>query len=71
MKEGKPIIVAGIHSFPFDKDYSINFTMTTFWDPAAAQENEMMTGVFNSFRLRGEPPAGGDLKTRPEGKREN
>jgi hypothetical protein len=71
MKEGKPIIVAGIHSFPFDKDYSINFTMTTFWDPAAAQENETMTGVFNSFRLRGEPPAGSDLKKRPEGKREN
>jgi hypothetical protein len=71
MKEGKPIIVAGIHSFPFDKDYSINFTMTTFWDPAATQENETMTGVFNSFRLRGEPPAGSDLKKRPEGKREN
>jgi hypothetical protein len=71
MKEGKPIIVAGIHSFPFDKDYSINFTMTTFWDPAAAQENEMMMGVFNSFRLRGEPPAGGDLKKGPEVKRES
>jgi hypothetical protein len=71
MKEGKPIIVAGIHSFPFDKDYSINFTMTTFWDPAAAHENEAMTGVFNSFRLRGEAPAGSDLKKRSEGKREN
>ena len=71
MKEGKPIIVAGIHSFPFDKDYSINFTMTNFWDPAASQENEMMMGVFNSFRLSGEPPAGGDLKKGPEVKRES
>jgi hypothetical protein len=55
MKEGKPIIVAGIHAFPFNKDYSINFTMTTFWDPAAKQDNEMFTEVFNSFRLMGEP----------------
>jgi hypothetical protein len=54
MKEGKPIIVAGIHSFPFDRNYSINFTMTTFYDPAATQENEMLTAVFNSFRLSGE-----------------
>jgi hypothetical protein len=71
MKEGKPIIVAGIHSFPFEKDYSINFTMTTFWDPAAAQENEILTGVFNSFRLRGESQAASDPKRRPEGKKEN
>ena len=55
MKEGKPIIMAGIHAFPFNKDYSINFTMTTFWDPAATQENEILTEVFNSFRLMGEP----------------
>jgi hypothetical protein len=71
MKEGKPIIVAGIHSFPFEKDHSINFTMTTFWDPAAAQENEILTGVFNSFRLRGESQAASDPKRRPEGKKEN
>ena len=56
MKAGKPIIVAGIHAFPFDKDYSINFTMTTFWDPAATQDHEMFTQVFNSFHLIGEPP---------------
>jgi hypothetical protein len=55
MKEGKPVIVAGIHAFPFDKDYSINFTLTAFWNPAATQENEMLTEVFNSFRLLGEP----------------
>jgi hypothetical protein len=55
MKTGKPIIIAGIHAFPFNKDYSINFTMTTFWDPAATQDHEMFTQVFNSFRLIGEP----------------
>jgi hypothetical protein len=55
MKAGKPIIVAGIHTFPFNKDYSINFTMTTFWDPAAKQENEVLMQVFNSFHLIGEP----------------
>lgn len=55
MKNGKPIIVAGIHAFPFGKDYSVNFTMTTFYDPAATQENQRLTDVFNSFRLIGEP----------------
>jgi hypothetical protein len=55
MKNGKPIIVAGIHAFPFNKDYSINFTMTTFYDPTATQENERLTEVFNSFQLIGEP----------------
>ncbi len=57
MKNGKPIIVAGIHAFPFSKDYSINFTMTTFYDPAATQENQTLTEVFNSFHLIGEPQA--------------
>jgi hypothetical protein len=55
MKAGKPIIVAGIHAFPFNQDYSINFTLTAFWNPAATQENEILTEVFNSFRLMGEP----------------
>lgn len=55
MKSGKSIIVAGIHAFPFGKDYSVNFTMTTFYDPAATQENQNLTDVFNSFRLIGEP----------------
>jgi hypothetical protein len=58
MKNAKPIIVAGIHAFPFDKDYSVNFTMTAFYDPAAAEENERLTEIFNSFRLTGEPQAG-------------
>ena len=51
---GKPIVVAGIHAFPFGRDYSINFIMTAFWDPAAKQDQEMLTAIFNSFRLSGE-----------------
>src|ERR671923_247171 len=51
---GKPIVIAGIHAFPFGKDYSINFVMTAFWDPAAKQDQEMLTAIFNSFRLSGE-----------------
>ncbi|MET0501764.1 MAG: hypothetical protein ABW172_09620 [Candidatus Binatia bacterium] len=66
MKQGKPIIVAGIHCFPFDKDYSVNFTMTTFWDPAATEENDTLAQVLNSFRLVGEPQADGNA-TRPGG----
>ena len=58
IKNGKPIIVAGIHAFPFNKDYSVNFTMTAFYDPAATQENERLAEVFNSFRLIGEPQGG-------------
>ena len=64
MKNGKPIIVAGIHAFPFNKDYSVNFTMTAFYDPAATQENERLAEVFNSFRLIGEPQ-GGNAATKP------
>lgn len=71
MKAGKPIIVAGIHAFPFDKDYSINFTLTSFWDPAATQENEMLTEVFNSFRLMGEPPASSGAAKSPGAKAES
>jgi len=65
MKNGKPIIVAGIHAFPFNKDYSVNFTMTTFYDPAATLENERLTEVFNSFRLIGEPQAGNSAAKAP------
>jgi hypothetical protein len=71
MKEGKPVIVAGIHAFPFDKDYSINFILTAFWDPAATQENEMLTEVFNSFRLLGEPQTSGGPAKPPEDKDES
>jgi hypothetical protein len=71
MKDGKPIIVAGIHAFPFDKDYSINFTLTTFWNPSATQENEMLTEVFNSFRLMGEPPTTSGAAKPPADKSES
>ena len=71
MKEGKPIIVAGIHAFPFNKDYSINFTLTTFWNPAATQENEMLTEVFNSFRLMGEPQTSSGAAKPPGDKEES
>jgi hypothetical protein len=54
-KIGKPIIVAGIHSYPFSKDYSVNFVMTAFWDSKATKENEILMTVFNSFHLLGEP----------------
>jgi len=60
MKQGKPIIVAGIHCLPFDQDYSVNFTMTTFWDPVATQENETLVQILNSFRLVGELPVRGN-----------
>jgi hypothetical protein len=65
MKNGKSIIVAGIHAFPFNKDYSVNFTMTTFYDPAATQENQRLTEVFNSFRLIGEPQTGNGAAKAP------
>lgn len=55
MKAGKPVIVAGIHAFPYAKSYSINFMMTAFLDPKATKENELLTAVFNSFHLLGEP----------------
>ena len=71
MKGGKPIIVAGIHAFPFDRDYSINFTMTSFWNPSATQENEMLTEVFNSFRLMGEPPTSSGAVKPPADKPES
>ena len=51
MKTGKPVVVAGIHSHPFSKNYSVNFMMTAFFDSAAEEDNAMMTAVFNSFRL--------------------
>ena len=68
MKNGKPIIVAGIHAFPFNKDYSVNFTMMTFYDPAATQEHQRLTEVFNSFRLIGEPQSGNNPPKPPAAK---
>lgn len=51
MKAGEPVIVAGIHSYPFSKPYSISFMMTAFFDPGAEKDNAVMRAVFNSFRL--------------------
>jgi hypothetical protein len=51
MKAGEPIIVAGIHLYPFSKPYSISFMMTAFFNPGAEKENALMRAVFNSFQL--------------------
>ncbi len=51
MKVGEPIIVAGIHAYPFSKPYSISFMMTAFFNPGAEKENALMRAVFNSFQL--------------------
>jgi hypothetical protein len=50
MKSGSPIVVAGTHVYPFSKDYSVNFMMTAFHRGNAA-ENQVLTTVFNSFRM--------------------
>lgn len=56
MKTGSPIIVAGVHAFPFSKAYSVNFIMTAF-HRGNAEENQVLSVVFNSFRLlEGSPP---------------
>ncbi len=60
MPDGKPIIVAGIHSFPFGKDYALSFIMSAFRDGTTAEEQDTLTAVFNSFRLLGEGPAAGE-----------
>ena len=63
MKNGRPIIVAGIHANPFYKNYRIDFLMTAFWDKAAEKQNETLKAVFNSFRLVGEKKTIGGLET--------
>jgi hypothetical protein len=50
MKSGSPVVVAGTHVYPFSKDYSINFMMTALHRGIAA-ENQLLTAVFNSFRM--------------------
>ena len=57
MPNGKPIIVAGIHSYPFGKDYAVSFIMTAFSEATTGKEQETLIGVFNSFRLLGKRPA--------------
>jgi hypothetical protein len=51
MKVGEPVVVAGIHYYPFSKPYSISFMMTAFFDKGAEKDNAIMTAVFNSFKL--------------------
>jgi hypothetical protein len=51
--EGKPVIFAGIHAFPFAKKYSVNFVMTAFLDESKTTDNTLSLVVFNSFRLSG------------------
>ena len=46
-----PVIFAGIHTFPFSKDYSVNFVMTALLDESKATDNTLLLAVFNSFRL--------------------
>ena len=72
MPDGKPIIVAGIHSFPFGKDYAVSFIMSAYGQGTPAKEQETLIAVFNSFRLLGEPPvAGGSVApAAPEGRKE-
>ena len=55
MKSGNPVVVAGTHTYPFSKDYSINFIMTAYHRGDAA-ESALLTAVFNSFRLIDSPP---------------
>ena len=53
--DGKSIVVAGIHAFPFAKDYAINFLMTAFLEKTSNADMDALLFVFNSFRLSGEP----------------
>jgi hypothetical protein len=54
MKAGSPVVVAGTHVYPFSKDYSVNFIMTAFHRGNAA-ESQVLTAVFNSFRMLDAP----------------
>jgi hypothetical protein len=52
---GKSIIVAGIHAFPFSEDYTLSFLMTAFTEKTAKAEINELVFVFNSFHLTSEP----------------
>jgi hypothetical protein len=56
MKGGNPVVAAGTHVYPFNKDYSVNFTMTAFHRGNSA-ETQVLTAVFNSFRVEAQPLA--------------
>ena len=72
MPDGRPIIVAGIHAFPFGKDYAVSFIMSAFQQSTPTKEQETLIAVFNSFRLLGEPSlaAGSTTPATPEGRKE-
>jgi hypothetical protein len=53
--DGKSIVVAGIHAYPFAKDYGISFLMTAFLDNISNPDIDALMLVFNSFHLSGEP----------------
>ena len=67
MTAGKPVIVSGIHSYPFSKDYSVSFIMTAFFDQGATGANQVLTAVFNSFHLLAESPPSRRRSTPTEG----
>lgn len=48
--------VASIHIVPFEKPYMVMFTMISPVDQTATQDNETITGVFNSFHVLGDRP---------------
>ncbi|MGH7929967.1 MAG: hypothetical protein ACREQV_19490 [Candidatus Binatia bacterium] len=54
MKTGSPVVVAGTHVYPFSKAYSVNFMMTAFHRRNDA-ESQLLTAVFNSFRMLDAP----------------
>jgi hypothetical protein len=55
-EKNMPAGVTGIHLYPFNKAYLINFVMITLLKKDAEEENETCTKVFNSFHLVGDKP---------------
>jgi hypothetical protein len=55
MKTGSPVILAGTHIYPFSMDYSVNFIMTAL-HRGNDHESQLLTAVFNSFRMIEAPP---------------
>jgi hypothetical protein len=49
--EGPPMLLNGIHTFPFDKDYMVSFLMKTWVGRKSPGESERLTRIFNSFHL--------------------
>ena len=62
VSDEKSVIVAGIHAFPFAKDYSVNFLMTAFLTKTTNADIDALKFVFNSFHFGDEPSV---LETQP------